>query len=164
MSQINSNTTLLQEILDDVNNLPSGEFSKLSIMVEGSRSLSLSASDFGSVGRIRPYAFYRHSDLTSIEIPEGVSEIGQEAFDHCSDLLGVTIPSTVTNIYSSAFYGCKSLARVDIKATTPPYLWQYVFSYTPDNLQIVVPVGCADAYKSADGWSDYADLIVEATE
>ena len=45
---------------------------------------------------------------------------------------------------------------IRVMATTPPE-W---LGYTYDNLeQIIVPSESVDAYKSAEGWSDYASII-----
>ena len=45
--------------------------------------------------------------------------------------------------------------------TIPPTLGSNVFP--PNVTTITVPTGCGNAYKTADGWSTYADKIVEAT-
>ncbi len=41
--------------------------------------------------------------LTSIEIPDGVTSIGEDAFNGCSELKSIKIPNSVTSIGSSAF-------------------------------------------------------------
>lgn len=54
------------------------------------------------IKKIGEFAFAR-SGLTSVEIPEGVTEIGYGAFYHCDSLREVKIPSTVTKIDAYAF-------------------------------------------------------------
>jgi len=54
------------------------------------------------------------SGLTSITIPNKVTNIGVSAFYGCTSLTSVTIPSSVTSIGSEAFYGCSSLTSVVI--------------------------------------------------
>lgn len=44
-----------------------------------------------------------------IEIPNGVTSIGDSAFSNCNKLKSVTIPASVTHISGSAFNGCGSL-------------------------------------------------------
>lgn len=44
-----------------------------------------------------------------IEIPNGVTKIGDNAFSNCHKLKSVTIPVSVTSISKSAFNGCGSL-------------------------------------------------------
>lgn len=53
-------------------------------------------------------------DITSIEIPEGTTEIGDRAFSQCSSLNSVSIPDGVTKISQYAFSGCTSLVSVVI--------------------------------------------------
>lgn len=52
--------------------------------------------------------------LSSITIPDGVTEIGDEAFAHCKSLTRITIPDSVTEIGDSAFACCESLADITI--------------------------------------------------
>lgn len=53
-------------------------------------------------------------DITSIEIPEGTTEIGYGAFSQCSSLNSVSIPDGVTKISHYAFLECTSLTSVVI--------------------------------------------------
>ena len=52
--------------------------------------------------------------LTSITIPNSVTNIGERAFYGCSSLTSVTIGSSVTTIGSLAFYGCSGLKSIEI--------------------------------------------------
>ena len=54
---------------------------------------------------------------TSINIPEGVTSIGNSAFSGCSGLTSVTIPNTVTSIGNYAFYNCSGLTSITIPNT-----------------------------------------------
>jgi len=108
------------------------------------------------------------SSLTSLSLPEGLTVIGEDAFSggnaNATALTYVTIPSTVTKIGNSAFYGLASSAKkiFHFLSTTPPNLGGTHAlgngSYTVS--QIIVPKGCAEAYKSAFG-TTYADKITE---
>ena len=47
--------------------------------------------------------------LTTIEIAEGVTSIGDGAFSGCKALTNIEIPNSVTSIGESAFEGCRAL-------------------------------------------------------
>ena len=67
-----------------------------------------------SVTNIRDYAFSGCSGFTSLRIPNGVVSIGSSAFSGCSGLTSVTIPNGVVSIGSSAFSDCSDLTSVTI--------------------------------------------------
>lgn len=56
---------------------------------------------------------YRGSK-SSVEIPEGLTVIGEGAFKNCSTLQSVTIPGSVTTICEKAFYNCSSLTSITV--------------------------------------------------
>ena len=119
-----------------------------------------------SVVSIKSWAFRDCSSLTSITIPEGVISIGDEAFFNCSSLTSITIPESVVSIGYEAFRSCTSLENVYCKSTTPPVakLSSYgswaAFDSNASGRRIYVPMESVEAYKSADGWKNYADSIV----
>ena len=57
-------------------------------------------------------AFYGCTNLTHVDIPEGVTSLGS-TFEGCTSLTQVNIPESVTSL-SSTFEGCTSLTHVDI--------------------------------------------------
>ena len=109
---------------------------------------------------IGPDAFRNCSSLTSITIPESVTSIGYEAFRNCSSLSSITIPEGVTLIGYNAFLSCTSIENVYCKAIVPPVAGGSVFNSNASGRKIYVPMESVEAYKSADGWKDYADSIV----
>ena len=50
----------------------------------------------------------------SVELPEGLKEIGKYAFQNCRKMTYLSLPSTLTKIGVSAFEGCKLLSHVDL--------------------------------------------------
>ena len=66
----------------------------------------------------------------------------------------------VTSIGETAFGSCCRLASVYCKPTTPPTGGSAMFDNNAANRKIYVPAASVEAYKAADGWSDYADAIV----
>ena len=74
----------------------------------GCRSLtSLVIPD--SVTNIGDYAFWGCSDLADIVIPDSVTSIGDGAFVGCTSLKSLVIPDGVTSIGAWAFSGCNNL-------------------------------------------------------
>ena len=55
-------------------------------------------------------AFCGSRYITSVTVPDGVTDIGKYAFSNCIGLSSVTFPETLRNIGEGAFYGCRSLA------------------------------------------------------
>lgn len=66
------------------------------------------------VTEIGDFAFRNCSSLSSITIPNSVSQIDDFAFYGCSSLSSITIPNSVRGICVNAFYGCSSLVSMII--------------------------------------------------
>jgi hypothetical protein len=74
-----------------------------------------------SVSEIGEYAFEGCTGLRSIEIPENVNEIGMGAFQNCTSLISAALPSGLNTIENGVFYGCTNL-----KAISLPYNLQEI--------------------------------------
>jgi len=134
-------------------------------------------------------AFSGCTGLTSVTIGNGVTSIGSDAFSGCTGLTSVTIGNGVTSIGNYAFSGCTGLTSVVISdslesiggwvfddclgltsmvllAIEPPAMDVHgIFGYHSTYgkkmppCMISVPAASVDTYKSASGWSDYAEYI-----
>lgn len=104
-------------------------------------------------------AFRNCSNLTTLLTGEDLQTINSEAFKNCTSLTEANIGTGIVEIKSSVFEGCSGLTAVRIYATTPPTLGNFVFDGTSSNLAIYVPSESVEAYKAAEGWSDYASRI-----
>lgn len=111
-----------------------------------------------SVTSIGNSAFWVCSGLTSVTIPESVTSIGDKVFFTCENLTSVTIPASITSIGSLVFGACSKLKTIKVLSTTPPTLGSNVFDTSIE--KIIVPKSAINTYKSASGWSTYADKIV----
>ena len=112
-----------------------------------------------SVTSIGNSAFEGCKSLTSIEIPNSVTSIGNSAFSGCSRLTRIEIPNSVTTIGEWAFRDCISLTKITCHATTPPRIRSSTFPFYIANLY--VPIGCKAAYQSANYWKNFN--IIEIT-
>ncbi len=70
--------------------------------------------DGGKVKTIGANAFADCSSLTSITLPQSLTNIENLAFARCTALQNINIPQDVTNIGVSAFLRCKSLTNITI--------------------------------------------------
>ena len=89
------------------------------------------------VTEIGEEAFSWCSSLESVTIPEGVTEIGASAFDGCSSLKSVAIPEGVTEIDEGAFSGCRSLGSISIPGSVRE-IGKDAFDECPSLARVVV--------------------------
>ena len=59
--------------------------------------------------------------LTSIEIPNNVTNIGSYAFSGCTGLTSIEIPNSVTSIGKMAFDKCSNLESLVVEPRNPEY-------------------------------------------
>ena len=122
-------------------------------------------------------AFSSCVNLASVTLSNSLISIGKYAFMNCAVLQSITIPSTVTSIGTSAFYNTHSaiydvwLSSVTVLAVVPPVAVRTFIDGEPspwlaftngvinNPITIYVPTQSVNAYKIADGWSEYADKI-----
>ena len=77
--------------------------------------------DLGSgVTQVPAYCFQSCSNLVTVTLHEGVTTIGQKAFCSCNKLSSINMPSSLTSIGSQAFDYCYALreVRIPIGVTT----------------------------------------------
>ena len=113
-----------------------------------------------SITKIGEWAFSGCTGLTNITFPDSVTTIGNDAFHGCKGLTSITIPGSVTTIGFEAFRDCTRLISVYCKRTTPPALGSWAFDDIKSNARLYVPRASVSAYKSVEGWKEYASQIV----
>lgn len=118
----------------------------------------MSASIGDAVTSIESHTFYGCEELCSVSFGHSVTRIGVEAFKNCRKLTEISLPSSIRFIYDYAFEEC-GINIITSMAINPPSLGENVFNGNWIQT-IYVPQASAEAYKTADGWSRYADVIV----
>ncbi|GHT19680.1 hypothetical protein AGMMS4957_04470 [Bacteroidia bacterium] len=113
-----------------------------------------------SVTSIGDIAFAYCSGLTSVTIPNSVTSIGGDAFYSCSGLTSVTIGNSVTSIGRQAFLGCNGLTSIYVHRTTPASLGHIALLNVDKNTcTLYVPAGSTSAYKAAEQWKDFINIV-----
>ena len=134
-------------------------------------SPNITSFTFGdSVEHIPVYLCYGMSGLTSIEIPNSVTSIGECAFSNGEKLTIVVLGNSVTSIGKDAFKGCDNIKKIESKATKAPTIEnEDQFSENVyAKADLFVPIGYEDNYKYAYAWSEFynikgKDFSVKAT-
>ena len=120
---------------------------------------------------IADLAFNWCSSLTSVTIPNNVTNIGGGIFGYCKNLQSVVLPENITSLSPGQtdvelygfFEGCSSLSSITLNSTTPPsiiphqYYDGYAFEGVDNSIPIYVPCGCVDSYKRSD-WSYFSNI------
>lgn len=114
-----------------------------------------------SVAEIGDNAFY-NSALKSITIPTGTTKIGRSAFNNSILLSSITLSATLIEISDWAFADCLSLNTIICYAIEPPTISSNTFfGSNPiyNNPTIYVPAESVEAYKNADQWKDFGQIL-----
>ena len=87
---------------------------------------------------ISSYAFYSHSNVTSIALPgTSLEMIGKSAFRGCTSLTSIVIPDSVTKLLQGALGGCTSLTDVTLGSSMEYIVEQaFVGCYSLTNIKI----------------------------
>lgn len=118
---------------------------------------SLKSINLQNIEYIDYSAFYDCYKLENATMNK-VKYIDDGSFRNCTNLKNVYIGGTIRSIGSHAFFGCTSLESLTVNSTTPPPVGRSIL-YGADKCIIHVPRNSVNSYKTASGWSEYADRI-----
>ena len=111
-----------------------------------------------SVTNIGIQAFYQCSSLSAIRIPNKVTEISYMTFCGCENLKTVILPENVKTIENCAFLYCNSLSSVKVGMRNPVTLLPETF-WGCHGATLYVPFGCKAAYQSAEYWKNFREIV-----
>jgi len=101
--------------------------------------------------------------LTTIDIPDGVTSIGNDTFSRCSSLTTIDIPASVTSIGNRTFQYCFSLATIDIPANVTS-IGNEAFYFCKALTSVIIGTGVTSiGYTAFYGCSSLTDLYCYAT-
>lgn len=73
------------------------------------------------INNIGDYAFCECTCLKSFTIPDSIGKIGKGAFYNCKELTGIYIPENIADIGSDAFSGCNRMSRIEVSEYNTVY-------------------------------------------
>lgn len=135
---------------------------------------SLTTIDMPNLKVIEYYAFANCTSLKSMKLPQGLIMLGNSdldcVFENCSNLESITLPATLQSIGGNSYYassslfkGCSALKNIIVSNPVPVALAETNFDATTYiNATLKVPVGSLEAYKNADGWKNFFNIVEDA--
>lgn len=94
--------------------------------------------------------------MGTIEFPEGLQSIGEQAFVNCRSIEGLVFPESMETIQNNAFNGCYGISSIVCKSDMPANVLNGAFDgVAKDNFTLEVPESAIAQYQSANGWKDF---------
>lgn len=145
------------------------DLSEASIVAGGdSYAVSLSGAPlYAEKDNVLPrYAFFFLPNISSISLPENLTEIGDSAMAFSYNITSVNLPKTLKKIGSGVFYNNIAMRDIYCKAMAPVELADTAFkdiNHTDNNVvslcRLHVPQGTKDVFSSNDLWNDFLEII-----
>ena len=89
------------------------------------------------------------TEIETVVLPEGITEISNYAFNGCTGIKNVNLPESLTYIGFGAFSGCVNLTQIDLPESQELALGSYSFSNT-GLTSVYIPQNCT-YYTLSDG-------------
>ena len=101
----------------DGNDYQVTEVSCMEATVSGFKNYKNRVILLSNITAIDGWAFQDCTNLTSIEIPNSVTNMGLQVFMGCSNLINVVLPEGITGITINEFHSCRSLTSINIPSS-----------------------------------------------
>ena len=111
---------------------------KLANTFNGSSVTSVTIPD--GITELGEYVFSTCDNLTTVKLPSTITVIPKSAFAYCPKLTTVTIPENVTTIDDKAFYSCEGLTSIKIPSKVS-YIGAQAFYCCRSLTSIAIPAG-----------------------
>lgn len=122
--------------------------SKLQVMLLPNTATAIQSNAFARTG------------LKTIDIPNSVRSLGEDAFAYCNSLATVVIGKKVNQLSKGSFYG-SPVTKAYVKPMTPPAISSYLFGSKV--IMYVYKDALAD-YKASSAWKEYYSTIYGTLE
>ena len=107
--------------------------------------------------------YINYQPVSTLVIPEGVTEIRNHAFNKAAFLTSIDIPESVTAIGESAFAGCSALNSIYCRAIVPPTIEATTFSETDHTIPLHILKESFAQYLTTDLWNEFTNLKADLT-
>ena len=125
------------------------------------------------ISQIRDYTFAGAQNLKSVTFSDDVETIGVKSFFNCPNLQKITLGKNVKSIRAGAFLsGQTQISEIRSNNPVPPELGG-IPGQTKDAgafmekdytaATVYVPVGSIDAYKAAEEWKEFKNIVEDAS-
>lgn len=115
----------LADMPDKIRSISSGSDFDFAAFVESGSGADSIVSSASTSTKIRDYAFYYCTSLSSATFPVATS-VGFQSFCYCSNMLTASLPM-VTSVGAQSFFYCSKLASVDLPLASG--IGNYTFKY-----------------------------------
>ncbi len=114
----------------------------------------------GSIKILESEAFKRCTGLKTVDILEGVEEIGEGAFDRCQGLEKISLPDSLKTIGPAAFNSCGRLSSITYAGTMAE--WGMINIATDSGLDFGrLVISCRDGIIGGDPEGDGEKVIID---
>ena len=98
--------------------------------------------------------------VSSIVVPENITQLWDLFLSYCPELTSVELPSTLTEMSGDVLADDPKLKTVKCKALNPPVINGNAFKNTPiASATLRVPAGSKALYQAAEGWKDFGTIV-----